>query len=121
MSCSSNWSYPTNIRFGAGRISELPDACLSLGIDRPLLVTDSGLAKLPMLRNAVDACEQAGLGIDIFSDIKSNPVERNVTDGVAVLKDGGHNGVIAFRRRISFGCRQGHCIRVRPDATALGF
>ena len=96
MSCSSNWSYPTNIRFGAGRISELPDACLSLGINRPLLVTDSGLAKLPMLRNAVDACEQAGLGIDIFSDIKSNPVEKNVTDGVAVLKAGGHNGVIAF-------------------------
>ena len=96
MSCSSNWSYPTNIRFGAGRISELPDACLSLGINRPLLVTDSGLARLPMLRNAVDACGQAGIGIDIFSDIKSNPVEKNVTDGVAVLKASGHNGVIAF-------------------------
>ncbi len=96
MSCSSNWSYPTNIRFGAGRISELPDACLSLGIDRPLLVTDSGLAQLPMLRNAADACEQAGLGIDIFSDIKSNPIEKNVTDGVAVLRAGDYDGVIAF-------------------------
>ena len=92
----SNWSYPTDIRFGAGRISELPDACLSLGIDRPLLVTDSGLAKLPMLREARDACEQAGLGIGIFSDIKSNPVEKNVADGVAVLLAGRHDGVIAF-------------------------
>jgi alcohol dehydrogenase len=96
MNYESNWSYPTNIRFGAGRISELPDACLSLGIDRPLLVTDTGLAELPMLRNAADACEQAGLGIDIFSDIKSNPIEKNVTDGVAVLKAGGYDGVIAF-------------------------
>jgi len=96
MNYESNWSYPTNIRFGAGRISELPDACLSLGIDRPLLVTDTGLAKLPMLRNVAVACEQAGLGVKIFSDIKSNPVEKNVTDGVAVLKAGGNNGVIAF-------------------------
>jgi alcohol dehydrogenase len=93
---NSSWSYPTNIRFGAGRISELPDACLSLGIDRPLLVTDSGLAALPMLRDATEACEQAGLAIDVFSDIKSNPVEKNVTDGVAMLQAGGHNGVIAF-------------------------
>ena len=46
MNYEANWSYPTNIRFGAGRISELPDACLSLGIDRPLLVTDTGLAEL---------------------------------------------------------------------------
>ena len=96
MSFISTWSYPTIIRFGAGRISELPDACLSLGIDRPLLVTDSGLAKLPMLRNAADACAQAGLGIDSFSDIKSNPIEKNVTDGVAALQAGGFNGVIAF-------------------------
>ena len=92
----ADWSYPTNIRFGAGRISELADACSSLGIDRPLLVTDPGLAKLPMLQNAADACEQTGLGVNIFSDIKSNPVEKNVADGVAVLKAGDHDGVIAF-------------------------
>ena len=96
MSFLSNWSYPTNIRFGAGRISELPDACLSLGIERPLLVTDNGLKKLPMLCNAADACERARLRIGIFPDIKSNPIEKNVTDGVAVLKAGGHDGVIAF-------------------------
>ncbi|MBT8079390.1 MAG: iron-containing alcohol dehydrogenase [Gammaproteobacteria bacterium] len=96
MNYESNWSYPTNIRFGAGRIAELPDACSSLGIDRPLLVTDPGIAELPMLQNAASACEQAGLGVGIFSDIKSNPVEKNVTDGVAALKAGGHNGVIAF-------------------------
>ena len=34
-----NWNYPTSIRFGAGRIAELPDACRSLGMARPLLVT----------------------------------------------------------------------------------
>ncbi len=92
----SNWSFPTDIRFGVGRIAELPDICLSSGIKRPLLVTDSGLAELSMLRDAATACEQAGLAITIFSDIKSNPIEKNVADGVAVLQAGEHDGVIAF-------------------------
>jgi alcohol dehydrogenase len=92
----SNWSFPTDIRFGAGRINEIADICLSSGIKRPLLVTDSGLAKLSMLRDAATACEQAGLAVTIFSDIKSNPIEKNVADGVAVLQAGKHDGVIAF-------------------------
>ena len=96
MSLSGNWSYPTNIRFGAGRISELPEVCVSLGISRPLLVTDGGLADLPMLRDAVRECRHAGLGIDVFSDIKSNPIDKNVTDGVVALHAGNHDGVIAF-------------------------
>ena len=100
MTDHANWSYPTNIRFGAGRISELPDACRSLGIDRPLLVTDGGLAALPMLQDAKDACEQAGLAIDVFSDIKSNPVEKNVADGVAILQAGHHDGVAPRYRTI---------------------
>ena len=47
-----NWSYPTSIRFGVGRIAELPDACKQLGFKQPLLVTDPGLAKLPMIQEA---------------------------------------------------------------------
>ena len=46
---TANWSYPTAVRFGPGRIKELPDACRVAGISRPLLVTDAGLAKLPNL------------------------------------------------------------------------
>ena len=45
---TANWSYPTAIRFGAGRIKELAEACRAAGITRPLLVTDAGLAKLPI-------------------------------------------------------------------------
>ena len=50
-----NWTYPTAVRFGVGRIAELPDACKSLGMKRPLLVTDPGLAKLPMVSEALSA------------------------------------------------------------------
>jgi len=48
MSLKANWNYPTAIRFGAGRISELGEACKVAGITRPLLVTDPGIARLPI-------------------------------------------------------------------------
>lgn len=91
-----NWNYPTTIRFGAGRIAELPDACRELGIARPLLVTDPGLAQLPMVQQAIAHNEQAGVPTGLFSDIKPNPVGKNVDDGVRAYRDGGHDGVIAF-------------------------
>jgi len=91
-----NWNYPTLIRFGAGRIAELPDACKTLGIANPLLVTDPGLAKLPMIDAAVNCCRTAGLRCEVFSDVQPNPIEANVTAGVIACKAGGHDGVIAF-------------------------
>ncbi len=91
-----DWSFPTTVRFGAGRIAELPEACRALAIERPLLVTDPGLAALPMVRDAVARCEDAALGIAVFSDIKPNPVAANVHDGLAAFRAGGHDGVIAF-------------------------
>lgn len=91
-----NWNYPTAIRFGPGRIAELPDACKALGIQRPLLVTDPGLAALPMVQSAVAACNQAGIDCTVFSDVKANPVEANVTAGVAEFRRNRHDGVIAF-------------------------
>lgn len=91
-----NWNYPAAIRFGAGRIGELPQACRELGIERPLLVTDEGLANLPMIGRAVEACCAAGLGCTLFSDVQGNPVAANVDAGVAACRTGNHDGVIAF-------------------------
>jgi alcohol dehydrogenase class IV len=91
-----NWNYPTAIRFGAGRIGELPDACRSLGMRRPLLVTDPGLAELPIIRQAQQHCRDAGLGCEVFAEVRGNPVGANVDAGVAAYRGGGHDGVIAF-------------------------
>ena len=91
-----NWNYPTNIKAGPGRIKELAGYCRELGMTRPLLVTDPGLAALPMVRDAVSACRDAGLNCVVFHDIKGNPTGRNVDDGVAAFKRGQHDGVIAF-------------------------
>jgi alcohol dehydrogenase class IV len=91
-----NWSYPTAIRFGVGRIAELAEACKASGIKRPLLVTDPGLAGTEMVRAAIAANEKAGVPTALFSDLRGNPVAKNVEDGIAVFRAGGHDGVIAF-------------------------
>ena len=96
MTLTGNWSYPTAVRFGAGRISELGDACAAAGISRPLLVTDRGLAGLPITGRAREIMAAAGLGDALFADVDPNPNEINLAAGVAAYQAGGHDGVIAF-------------------------
>ena len=96
MSLTANWSYPTAVRFGAGRIAELADACAVAGIKRPLLVTDRGLATLPITAQTLDRMEAAGLGRGLFAEVDANPSDTNLAAGVAAYKAGDHDGVIAF-------------------------
>ena len=93
---TANWSYPTAIRFGAGRIKELADACRAAGISRPLLVTDADLAKLPITLRTLELMKDAGLPVAMFSDVQPNPVDSNVEAGIAVFRAGGHDGIVAF-------------------------
>ena len=96
MSPTVNWSFPTAIRFGAGRIAELGEACAAAGIARPLLVTDRGLAGLPITAHTLDLMEAAGLGRAIFAEVDPNPTEDNLKVGVEAFRAGRHDGVIAF-------------------------
>ncbi len=91
-----NWSYPTAIKFGVGRISELAEHCRSAGLKKPLLVTDKALASLPITAAALDVLDSAGLGRAVFSEVDPNPNEKNMADGIAVYLKGGHDGVVAF-------------------------
>ena len=93
---TGTWSFPTEIRFGPGRIAELAGACKSLGMTKPLLVTDPGLAALPMVADAIARNEGEGLATGLFSDIKPNPVGANVDAGLDAYRQGGHDGVIAM-------------------------
>ena len=104
MELMANWSYPNHVRFGVGRIKELAEACVQVGIERPLLVTDRGLAEADITRTALDILSKAGLGqqkasgssASLFADVDPNPTERNLEAGVAAFHTGGHDGVIAF-------------------------
>ena len=101
---NANWNYPTAIRFGAGRIRELSQLCLELGIRRPLLVTDPALAALPIVRDVIVRAEAANLPIAVFCDIRSNPVGADIDRGAAVYRDGRLDGVIAFGGGSALDC-----------------
>ncbi|MBL8895629.1 MAG: iron-containing alcohol dehydrogenase [Rhizobiales bacterium] len=91
-----NFNFPTAIKFGAGRISELAEHCKANGISRPLFVTDPGLAGMAMVKKIVADTKKAGLGIEVFANVRPNPVESNITEGVEAFKAGKHDGVVAF-------------------------
>ncbi len=90
------WSYPTQIRFGEGRISELSRCCESLGIERPLVVTDEGLARHSMIEGALESLRDTGMAAVLFAEVRGNPTGRNVLDGVDAFRSGGHDGVVVI-------------------------
>lgn len=92
----ANWNFPTAIRFGAGKISQLAEVCKELKINKPLLVTDAGLAEQDFVKAIMQANVDAGVKTSIFSGVKPNPTGANVEDGVAAYKKGKHDGVIAL-------------------------
>lgn len=93
---TANWSYPTAVKFGPGRIRELADHCKAVGMKKPLLVTDKALASLPITAQALDILDAAGLGRAVFSEVDPNPNERNMEAGLKVYRAGGHDGVVCF-------------------------
>ena len=92
----ANWNYPTSIRVGKGRVKELSEACQALGMQAPLVVTDPGLALLPMVANVLEQCTASGLRVGLFKQIKANPTGENILDGLSAYHEGKHDGVIAF-------------------------
>ena len=96
MTLIGNWSYPTQIKFGAGRIREIADACNQANIKRPLLITDKGLSNLPITSRTLQLMKEAGLGDALFSNVDPNPNEKNLNSGITAFKEGNHDGVIAF-------------------------
>jgi alcohol dehydrogenase class IV len=91
-----DWLFPTEIRFGAGRLVELSKACRRLGIYRPLIVTDRGLAALPIGRLVREAASVGGLIPEVFAEIEENPTGPQIEAGVAAFQAHKADGVIAL-------------------------
>lgn len=90
------WNYPNIVRVGQGAARHLPQACRDAGMKRPLIVTDPGISDTAMVQEALAEC-RAELGTcGIFNEVKGNPTDNNVAAGVAMFREGDHDGVIAF-------------------------
>ena len=91
-----NWNYPTTMWVGENRINDIAIACESLGITKPLLVTDKGLAKTDIVKNTLSILKDKNLTTELYSNVVGNPTGKNVNEGVESFKKNNCNGVIAF-------------------------
>jgi alcohol dehydrogenase class IV len=91
----ADWKHPTEIRFGVGRIKELPEACQKLGMRNPLLVTGPVVARLPFIEKMLESNRNAGIETRIFSKITSEPDSGCIKKGARIFKQGQFDGIIA--------------------------
>ena len=91
-----NWNYPTTMWVGENRIKDLGSACKKLNINKPLLVTDNGLAKSKIIEDAVTLLKKENLSVEVYSNVVGNPTGSNVEEGVEFYKNNKCDGVIAF-------------------------
>ena len=96
LSLQSQWSFPTEMRFGAGRIKELAQVCEAHNIRHPLITMDPGLTRLPMAQGIQTQMEKGGMDCIIFSKLQGNPVLEDLQAGITAYRDREHDGVIAI-------------------------
>lgn len=96
MTLKATWSYPTEIRFGTGRIVELVEVCKTLGISKPLFVTDKGLMNLQSTIKIINNLKENNIFGGSFSSLNSNPNEEHLAEGIALLREKNNDGVIAL-------------------------
>ena len=92
----TNWNYPTTMWVGQDRIKDLSIACKNLNINRPLLVTDKGLASSDIIQNCLSNLKQNSFEVILYSNVIGNPTGTNVDEGVGIYRKNNCDGVIAI-------------------------
>jgi len=87
---------PRLLSIGGGALAELPALLARLDLGRPLVVTDPYIARSGILERATALLDQAKIPFTVFSDTVSDPTTEVITAGVAVLRSGDFDSLIAI-------------------------
>ncbi len=88
----ATFTFPNRVRFGVGARRELTSELARLGVHRPLIVTDAGLAASGVLDQVIAPIEKP----IIFANVHANPTEADVLDGLHVYRNSTCDGLIAI-------------------------
>jgi alcohol dehydrogenase class IV len=91
-----DWNFPVPIAYGPGRLAEIGQKCVSLGVRNPLIVTDRGSRELAFISRLVEYLLGAGLASGVFSGISPNPIDSEISFGRAAYLSGNHDAIIAI-------------------------
>ncbi|MGJ3250016.1 MAG: iron-containing alcohol dehydrogenase [Elainellaceae cyanobacterium] len=91
-----SFSFPTSIRFGVGSRHDIPEALSINGVQRPMVVTDRGVAPLPFFQDILTELRSASFLVGVFSDLEGNPVKSQVTAGVEAFHDHEADAILAI-------------------------
>jgi alcohol dehydrogenase class IV len=90
----TKFAFPTTIHFGAGSRKLVAGHLEEQGLKRPLIVTDKGLATLPILHEFAGSLD--GLDVKVYAGVHGNPVKKQVDDGAAAFREHRADSVIGF-------------------------
>ncbi len=96
MLTSHDWGFPVPIAYGPGRLTEIGQRCVAMGIRNPLIVTDHGSRNLEFISRLQTFLAAAGLTSALFCEISPNPIDSEISFGRAAFRNGTHDAIIAI-------------------------
>lgn len=116
-----DWSFPIPIAYGPGRLSEIGQRCVAMGLSNPLVVTDKGSRDLPFIAQLLASLTEAGLSSEVFSDISPNPRDDEIGGGRETFRSGGHDAIIAIGGGSAMDGGKAVCLTARNDIDLWAF
>lgn len=87
---------PRILRIGGGAVREIGDVVVSLGLTRPLVVTDSFLVGTGAAERMIKDLMAAGLSPSLFADTVADPTTDSLAAGLLAIREHGSDSVIGF-------------------------
>ena len=116
-----DWNFPIPIAYGPGRLAEIGQKCVALGVRNPLIVTDRGSRELTFISRLVDYLSGAGLASGVFSDISPNPIDSEISFGRAAYLSGNHDAIIAIGGGSAMDGAKAICLTANNDIDLWDF
>ena len=121
MLLSHDWIFPVPIAYGPGRLAEIGQKCVALGVRNPLIVTDRGSRELTFISRLVDYLSGAGLASGVFSGISPNPIDSEISFGRATYLSGNHDAIIAIGGGSAMDGAKAICLTANNDIDLWDF
>ena len=116
-----DWSFPIPIVYGPGRLGEIGQRCIAMGVRHPMIVTDRDSKDLPFMSELGRYLADANLSFSIFSDISPNPRDNEIGSGRYKFRSGEHDAVIAIGGGSAMDGGKAICLTARNDIDLWDF